>query len=116
MTQLQDDRAKLSLDFDEDDVTEPSREEIDRKVREISEKSGFVSKSPSATNSQSTLRRTRRSRAKTGRTYPFNTKIKPATYDLICDLADQATEQEGRPVSLAEIIERSVEALSMQQR
>ena len=116
MTQLQDDRAKLSLDFDDEEITEPPREEIDRKVKEISEKTGFVSQSPSSRKTQAVPRRTRRARAKTGRTYPFNTKIKPETYDMICDLADRATEEEDRPVSLAEIIERSVAALSAQSR
>jgi hypothetical protein len=52
-----------------------------------------------------------RTRAKTGRTHPFNTKIKPDTYDELCNLADSATREEGRPVSLAEILERAVDAL-----
>ena len=53
----------------------------------------------------------RRARARTGRTHAFNTRIKPETYQDICTLADEATQQEDRPVSLAEIIERGIEAL-----
>lgn len=134
LTIEEDTRAKLSLDFDDtDDIQEQSREEIDRKVREISEKSGFLSKSPVQTSkiipvsklihhsetqahSETTERsmRPRRTRGRTGRTYPFNTKIKPETYDMICNMADDATDREGRPVSLAEIIERAMDALSKQ--
>lgn len=120
---IQNDRAKLSLDFDEDeDVQEPTREEIDRKIHEISEKSGFIGRAPAKSKEkkpgvsapvlqETVTARRRRTRAKTGRTYPFNTKIKPETYDLICDMADASTEEEGRPVSLAEIIERAIDAL-----
>nr|MBI1231075.1 hypothetical protein [Cytophagales bacterium] len=106
MSVEQDERAKLSLNFDEDDVIVENRKEIDQKVREISERAGFVSKSPISRSS--VVSRARRTRAKTGRTYPFNTKIKPETYDMICYLSDTASEEEGRPVSLAEIIERAV--------
>mgnify|MGYP003670344592 CR=1 FL=1 len=133
LTIEEDTRAKLSLDFDDtDDFQEQSREEIDRKVREISEKSGFLSKAPvqppkiipmpeqplyhsdTQAHSETTERsmRPRRTRGRTGRTYPFNTKIRPETYDMICNMADNATDQEGRPVSLAEIIERAMDALS----
>lgn len=106
MSVEQDERAKLSLDFDDDVIVE-DRAEIDKKVREISEQAGFVSKSPVA--KPTAALRPRRTRAKTGRTYPFNTKIKPETYDMICYLADTASEEEGRPVSLAEIIERAID-------
>ena len=106
----QNERAKLNLNFDDEPVS-PTRAEIDEKVREISEQSGFVSTAP-AVKSQPSAPKPRRTRAKTGRTYPFNTKIKPETYDMICHLADTASEEEGRPVSLAEIIERSISRYS----
>ena len=104
MSVEQNERAKLNLNFDDDSST-PTRAEIDQKVKEISAEAGFVSKSPVLNQHTS---RPRRTRAKTGRTYPFNTKIKPETYDMICHLADTASEEEGRPVSLAEIIERAI--------
>jgi len=116
-------RAKLSLNFDDDDaLPDNTRAEIDRKIQEISEESGFVSKAPavkSQNKSKSAKPKTqsvkkRRTRAKTGRTYPFNTKIKPEIYDLICNIADTSTLEEGRPVSLAEVIERAVAALEIQ--
>lgn len=114
---MENGRAKLSLDFDDDLETE-TKEEVDRKIREISEESGFISTSPKPKKVSQPKKKInkkikvdRRRRTKTGRTYPFNTKIKPETYDSICRLADNATEEEGRPVSLAEIIERSITAL-----
>ena len=112
----QNERAKLSLNFDDEELAEDSREEIDRKIHEISEKAGFISKAPivnnkTKANTTAHVLRPRRTRAKTGRTYPFNTKIKPETYDLICEIADTSTEEEGRPVSLAEVIERAMDAL-----
>lgn len=113
---IQDGRARLSFDFDEEDDTQ-GKAFIDRKVEEISHQAGFTARrapAPSVSvreDEPSQLARPRRRRAKTGRTFPFNTKIKPEIYDQICALADQATTEEGRPVSLAEIIERAVEAL-----
>lgn len=108
-------RARLSFDLD-DDETDNGKEEIVRKVEEISVRSGFVARASRPVkkreNFQQTeeqaVTRSRRTRPRTGRTYPFNTKLKQATYDKICDLADSATENEGRPVSLAEIIERAI--------
>ena len=116
---IQEDRAKLSFDFEDEDDT-ANKEQITRKIEEISEQSGFTARRAPARNNTNVTdqeadvaaaRRPRRRRAKTGRTFPFNTKIKPEVYDKICELADMATEEEGRPVSLAEIIERSIEAL-----
>ncbi len=119
-------RAKLSFDLrDDEDAKLSEKEAITQTVREISEKSGFkATATPSASpekppgparkNSQSSARGDRRRRAKSGRTYPFNTKIKEETYNDICSLADAATARENRPVSLAEIIERSVDVLKNQ--
>jgi len=117
----QEDRARLSLDFDDDEEDMQAKEAMNRKIEKISEESGFVARAPSRApaglpkpapgGTEAAPARVKRRRAKTGRTYPFNTKIKPETYDEICLLADTATEEEGRPVSLAEIIERAVEAL-----
>lgn len=116
MSEEENERAKLSLDFDSlEEGAEMSRPEIDQRVKQISEESGFNSRAPIAESAKSEItlpdQPKRRTRFKTGRTYPFNTKIKPETYDLICRLSDEATEREQRPVSMAEIIERSLEAL-----
>lgn len=116
MTVIENERAKLSLDFDDaEEGSSLSRPEIDLRVKRISEESGFHSRAPLSAPAKSeaapTLAPKRRTRFKTGRTYPFNTKIKPVTYELICQLSDEATEQEQRPVSMAEIIERALDAL-----
>jgi hypothetical protein len=115
----QEGRARLS--FDLEDETETSPEATHRKIEEISEKSGFTARAqkraptkaaaPAPAESDDSYRRPRRHRGKTGRTFPFNTKIKPQTYDKICDLADKASEREGRPISFAEIIERAIDSL-----
>ena len=93
MTIIEDERAKLSLDFDDAEEGRPlSRPEIDQRVQEISEESGFHSRAPLTAPFKSEVSSTntpkRRTRFKTGRTYPFNTKIKPETYELICLLSD----------------------------
>jgi len=116
MTASDNDRAKLNLNFDGAEEGAPmTRPEIEQRVQQISEEAGFHRRSPSATFPKSELtlpdQPKRRTRMKTGRTYPFNTKIKPETYELICRLSDEATEREQRPVSMAEIIERSLDAL-----
>jgi hypothetical protein len=116
MTVIQNERAKLSLDFDDaEEGAQMSRPEIDQRVQQISEESGFHSRAPLTAPIKSEVSSTdtpkRRTRFKTGRTYPFNTKIKPETYELICQLSDEATEREQRPVSMAEIIERALGAL-----
>lgn len=118
-------RAKLNLDFGEDDA--PSiptpKADVEKKVQEIGEKTGFsatstpVRRIPIGEKVKKTVeeaKRPSRKRAKTGRTHPFNTKIKIETYDELCMIADSATQEEGRPVSLAEVLERAVEALKNQ--
>ena len=118
----QEDRAKLSFDLDEEDP-EISPEATQRKLQEISEKSGFIARAPRRAKEQDTAKapddpKERRPgrRTKTGRTFPFNTKIKPETYDQIRSLADEATDKEGRPVTFAEIIERGLDALVSQNK
>lgn len=111
-------RAKLNFAF-EDTSSQEVKDEINRKVEAISREVGFNARvAPSATVSDKTEtqqhaipRTDRRARTKTGRTYPFNTKIKPETYDTIAALSDRMTEQEGRYVSLAEVIEKAVALL-----
>jgi len=100
-------RAKLSFDLDEDDS---SSESIDHKIQQISKKSGFTARAV-PTEDLGPIQKRARHRAKTGRTYPFNTKVRPETYEKICALADAATIREGRPISLAEIIERALKSL-----
>jgi len=135
-TPSQESRARLSFDLDDEEfspppVAEQPKDVIEKKVEEISKKAGFtatvapkkiavepISVPPPVSIQEKEIVETRkvRRRAKTGRTYPFNTKLKEETYNLICDLADQATEKEGRPVSLAEIIERATELLEKKSR
>ena len=117
-------RAKLNLDFGDDDtpVVISQKSEVQKKVQEISERTGFLAKATPAKKAEpekgssgqlpsNDAARPSRKRAKTGRTHPFNTKIKPETYDELCRLADDATQEEGRPVSLAETLERAIDAL-----
>jgi hypothetical protein len=111
-------RAKLSFELEDE---EPEAKQVfEQKIETISEKAGFARRQapkparqePKAQAAASAVEeRPRRQRARTGRTYPFNTRIRPDTYDTICRLADQATATEGRPVSLAEIIERAIASL-----
>src|SRR5690242_590977 len=99
----QEGRARLSFD-PEDDEPENSPEATHRKIHEISDKAGFIARAPRRVPAKDVVpaitapdvdeERPRRRRAKTGRTYPFNTKIRPETYDKICSLADEATEKE----------------------
>ena len=114
-------RARLSFEI-EDDEPEMSKEVTRQKIKQISEQSGWNARAPRelpakdavpAEKGPETLKehRHRGRRTKTGRTFPFNTKIKPETYDQIRSLADEATDKEGRPVSFAEIIERALDRL-----
>jgi hypothetical protein len=107
-------RQKLSFDIEDDyvDQKKPRPEDLERKAKKIGEQAGFTAGSPTkGLVQENSVVPVRRARARTGRTHAFNTRIKPETYQDICDLADQATQQEDRPVSLAEIIERGIEAL-----
>jgi hypothetical protein len=117
----QEGRAKLSFDIDEEDDPEASKEAVERKIREISQQSGFTARAvarsaekptPVSKKAVTVAERPRRQRARTGRTHAFNTKIKPETYQQICTMADDATGREGRPVSLGEILERALECLA----
>lgn len=125
-------RARLSFDLEDDEPNAPvlaqPKEAVVKKVQEISQKSGFTATvAPRAEPAPiiipaaamdaaaSDIQKKVRRRAKTGRTYPFNTKLRESTYEDICLLADDASEKEGRPVSLAEIIERGTELLKKKQ-
>lgn len=55
-------------------------------------------------------------RRRTGRTAQINTNIKPEAYTRLRELADELTEREGRLVSMAEIIERSLQAFEKKHR
>ncbi len=106
-----EERAKLSLDLDgleSTPVASPDRS----KIEEISETSGFKSRAQpktQPTKSPTKPKTKARKRRTTGRTYPFNTKIKPEAYQLLGDLADTLSETEGRPVSMAEVLERALD-------
>lgn len=101
------DRAKLNFTFD--DNHDEEEKEIRKKIESISEEAGFNSRSPLNKPKTETHRVDRRTRTRTGRTYPFNTKIKPETYDDIVKISDQLSISEDRYVSLAEVIEKSIE-------
>lgn len=116
-------RAKLNFDLEDDDapVAAPlPREIVTQKIEEVSQKAGFVTKSPK-TGVQPRVAvsapdpvpsaRTGRKRASTGRTMPFNTRMRPERYDEICQLSDRFTTEEGRPVGMAEVLERALDAL-----
>jgi hypothetical protein len=110
-----DTRQKLSFDFDDD---QPEVDQnIHQKIEEISERVGFKSRSPQYKPREQSLIVAndkpiqRRHRRKTGRTLPFSTKMREDTYAKICFMADIATENEGRPVTLSEILERSIDLL-----
>ena len=109
-------RAKLYFSFD-DTPKQAEKAEISRKVEEISQQAGFnsmvapkLAREPVKAPAEP-ARLDRRARTRTGRTYPFNTKIKPETYDAITELSDRMSKEEGRYVSLAEVIEKAVELL-----
>lgn len=127
-------RQKLNFDFDEEPAVE-TKEELQRKIEDISERSGFNARAPQARQAVSPKpvaapatpkkaepaaalvpAKQRRRRAKTGRTFPFATKLREDTYDKICALADFASEKEGRPVTLAEVIERGMDVLEKQMK
>jgi len=113
-------RAKLSFGLDDEEPEQLSRSEHVKKVEEVAKKSGFLTKSPMAkeqVNAPAPMiaplsdARTGRKRHTTGRTQPFNTKLRTETLDKINAFSDQFTEQDGRPVGQAEVIERALAAL-----
>lgn len=112
----QDQPARAALDLSELGDAEPQPVRNDpgsiEKIKEVSEKAGFPSREPAVKQVKPAKSWRARTRPKTGRTYPFNTKIKPETYKLICELADTTSEREGRVVSMAEIIERAIDNLN----
>ena len=113
-TETTTERAKLDFSFD-DELNNDEKTAISLKVEEISEQAGFKARvTPKITTdavAADTPKLDRRARTRTGRTYPFNTKIKPETYDAIAALSDHMSQQEGRYVSLAEVIEKGIELL-----
>lgn len=105
-------RAALDLsDLGGLSVAPASDRKAREKLKEVSEASGFPSREPAP---KKPARRRARKRPTTGRTYPFNTKIRPETYDKIVELSEKSSEREGRIVSMAEIIERAIAALEVQ--
>lgn len=108
-------RQKLSFDFD--DSPPELEQNIHQKIEEISERAGFKTRSPQYKPQDKPLTIAndkliqRRHRRKTGRTLPFSTKLREDTYNKICLMADVATENENRPVTLSEILERSIDLL-----
>ena len=110
-----EERAKLSLDLGDLESKAVNGPEPE-KIEELSQASGFTSRAESKQVSTKTTapKPKPRKRRKTGRTYPFNTKIKPEAYELLGSLADHLSENEGRPVSMAEVLERSLDLMQNQ--
>lgn len=111
-------RPKLNFAFD-DDVPE-TPEAVVAKVEEISEKTGFTArparspqKAKNIPEPKSNASAAKNRRRWTGLTRPeaFNTKLREGYHQRIIELADLASEREGRMVTLAEIIERATELL-----
>ena len=121
-------RQRLALALDDLDNHVNSNPEVDTALlEEVSKAAGFSRQAPinekkpkskpkskpKATDKpeeKQTIEYTRRRRA-TGRTHPFNTKVRPETYDLICQFSDKFSDEEDRPVSMAEVLERALKAL-----
>lgn len=97
-------RATLALDDLDSAPAPPVRDA--QAVRSAAEASGFTSREPRRTK-KPTVQKHRRPR--TGRDYPFNTKIKPQCYELLSRLSYELTEEEGRVVSMAEVLERALD-------
>lgn len=107
-----EERARIKLDGLADTTPSPIDPEA---LRRVSREAGFVSREPGverAGEGRTEPLRTRRSRRPTGRTHPFNTRLKPETYELICQLSDDLSAAEDRPVSMAEVLERALAALT----
>ncbi len=114
-------RAKLSFGLDDDEPAPISRSEHIEKVKEVTKKAGFLTKSPIAkeqvnTPAVATEVRQARKRHSTGRTVGFNTKLRPDTFEKINAFSDQFTGEEGRPVGQAEVIERAMAALEAKEK
>ncbi len=100
-------RTRISLD----DFTPEEPPEVNKELlREVSSRAGFGARDNKAPEKSPSVPM-RRARRATGRTYPFNTKLKPETYNLICNLSDEMSDEEDRPVSMAEVLERALAEL-----
>ncbi|MAZ78127.1 MAG: hypothetical protein CMF39_05560 [Legionellaceae bacterium] len=115
-----DGRAKLSLDIGGLDTT-PAEEIDPSKLEAVSEAAGFTKRetAPKIVKPETAAKPVepkpatkpkvkQRKRRTTGRTYPFNTKIKPEAYQQLGDIADDLSEEEGRVVSMAEVLENAL--------
>lgn len=123
-SEVKNERVKMNLDFLSDEVP-MSNDVIVAKAMEVGEKTGFTQAAPrrEPIAQKPVIRKApvrveepkqRRHRAKTGRTYAFNTKIRETSYDDLCLLADAYTAEEGRIVSMAEVFERAIALLKQQ--
>lgn len=117
-----EERTKLSLDLSDLDSV-PASEIEPKKLIAVSEAAGFSKREaapkidsppPGAKPTKPIVKQ--RKRRTTGRTYPFNTKIKPEAYEQLVNLSDQLSEDEGRPVSMAEVLERALICYEIDQR
>lgn len=114
----QEDRAVISLDLGDlgnsaADTPVPDAE----KIEQVSVESGFGARAKPKTTEQParTSRTTKPAAAKpkdrrrrSGRTHPFNTKIKPEAHQQLVEISDRLSDQEGRVVTMAEVIEKAL--------
>ena len=100
-----DDKKRATLDFGDLDNT-PAPPVDNNAVKAATRAAGFR-ETPKAASSEAapSIRTMRRTRRKTGRTEQFATRLRAETIEAIYNYADQ------HEITLAETIERAVEAL-----
>lgn len=100
-----DDKKRATLDFGDLDNT-PAPPVDNNAVKAATRAAGFR-ETPKASSSEAapSIRTMRRTRRKTGRTEQFATRLRAETIEAIYNFADQ------HEITLAETIERAVEAL-----
>lgn len=100
-----DDKKRATLDFGDLDNT-PAPPVDNNAVKAATRAAGFR-ETPKASSSEAapSIRTMRRTRRKTGRTEQFATRLRAETIEAIYNYADQ------HEITLAETIERAVEAL-----
>lgn len=115
----EEERAVISLDLGDlgtsaADTPAPDPE----KIEQLSVDSGFGARAKPKTTEQPPAKTTRATkpatakpkdrRRRSGRTHPFNTKIKPEAHQQLVEIADRLSDQEGRVVTMAEVIEKAL--------
>lgn len=103
-----EDKKRATLDFGDPDNTPAPPIDADA-VKAVTRAAGFR-ETPKAASSEaaSSIRVTRRTRRKTGRTEQFATRLRADTIEAIYNYADH------HEITLAETIERAIRALNEQ--